>query len=293
MSTDRKDESRPCSIEALRVVAGITLAEATYPGGAAVPDQVQESTLLLVVLEGAMTERRGARSVVCEAGTLAVLPRHEAYAHRFDAAGARIFVTQLGPDWVERMRPFGLPPLTAPVYVRSGRANALAGELYTELRTADEASRLAIDGYVLALSAELVRADARRERSARPPWLVRAAEQLHERVHGAAEGEADDAGGVRMEDIAADVGVHPVHLARTFREHYGTTMGEYLRRLRVERARTQLAATAKPLSQVAVEAGFADQAHFTRVFRTLVGTTPGAYRRAAAPAGSWGQLAAG
>jgi AraC family transcriptional regulator len=281
MTTTSTGEPRPCTVQAVRVVSGITLAEATYPGGAELPEEVQPSTLLVVVLEGAMTERRGRRSVVCEPGTLAVLPRHEPYVHRFDATGARIFVTQLGPSWVERMHTFGMAEPTSPLYVRSSRANAIAGELYTELRTADDASALAIEGYVLALSAELVRAHARGERSARPHWLVRAAEQLHERAHG--DAAADDAGGSDMAAIAADVGVHPVHLARTFREHYGTTMGDYLRRLRVERARTQLAATAKSLSQVAIEAGFADQAHFTRVFRTLVGTTPGAYRRAAVP----------
>lgn len=291
MTTVKKDESRPCSIEALRTLAGITLAEATYPGGIEVPEQVQESTLLVVVLDGAMTERRGRRSVLCDAGTLAVIPHHEAYAHRFDASGARLFVTQLGPEWVERMRAFGMPQLTTPMYVRSSRANAIAGELYTELRTGDEASRLAIEGYLLALSAELARAHVRSERSARPAWLVRATEQLHERVQASAAGDMDDAG-VGMAAIAADVGVHPVHLARTFREHHGVTMGEYLRRLRVERARTQLAATVKPFSQVALEAGFADQAHFTRVFRTLVGTTPGAYRRAAGFGHAAPQLAA-
>jgi AraC family transcriptional regulator len=235
-----------------------------------------------------MTERRGRRSVLVEAGTLAVLPRDEPYAHRFDET-ARCFMVQLGAEWAERMRVLGAAEPATPAYLRRSKANAIATELYTEFRAGDDASRLVIEGYMLALLGELARAgarsarsDGRGERSPRPPWLVRATERLHAHLDDAIDA---DGGGVSMAAIAAEVGVHPVHLARTFREHHGTTMGEYLRRLRVERARAQLAVTAKPLSQIALEAGFADQAHFTRVFRTVVGATPGAYRRAAATAG--------
>ena len=273
MTTARKGEPLSCSIDALRHVAGLSIAEATYPGGYASEPHTEASTLLIVVLDGTMTERRGRKSVLCEPGTLVVLPREEPFAHRFDESGARLFVTQLGPAWAERMRAFGVSEPAAPVYLRSGRANAIAGDLLAEFRAGDDASSLAIQGYTLALSGEIARAGERTERSARPPWLVRATERLH----------ASAGGDVEMAAIAAEVGVHPVHLARTFREHHGTTMGDYLRRLRVERARAQLAATAKPLSQIALEAGFADQAHFTRVFRTIVGATPGAYRRAAGP----------
>ena len=53
------------------------------------------------------------------------------------------------------------------------------------------------------------------------------------------------------------------------------------RRLRVERARLLIQEGASDLASVALEAGFADQSHFTRVFRRLVGTTPGEYRRSA------------
>lgn len=63
-------------------------------------------------------------------------------------------------------------------------------------------------------------------------------------------------------------------------------MGEYLRRLRVESAWRQLAITDKPLSVIALDAGFADQAHLTRVFESLMGVTPGAYRARARRHGS-------
>jgi AraC family transcriptional regulator len=73
--------------------------------------------------------------------------------------------------------------------------------------------------------------------------------------------------------------VHPVYLARSFRERYGVSVGEYVRRLRLDWAAAQLSATETPVATVAAEAGFADQSHFTRAFKRHMGLTPGRYRR--------------
>src|SRR5215471_14169195 len=74
----------------------------------------------------------------------------------------------------------------------------------------------------------------------------------------------------------------PVHLARAFRVHFGCSVGEFLRRRRVEWAANALATTEESLAAIAQCAGFCDQSHFTRVFRHVMGMRPGAYRRAKA-----------
>lgn len=79
-------------------------------------------------------------------------------------------------------------------------------------------------------------------------------------------------------ELAAAVGVHPVHLARSFRREFGMTVSQYSRALRLDWAAAQLAGEA-PLARIALEAGFADQSHFTRAFRGYTGMTPGRYRK--------------
>jgi AraC family transcriptional regulator len=79
------------------------------------------------------------------------------------------------------------------------------------------------------------------------------------------------------------VGVHPTHLGRVFRAHYGVSVGEYGRRFRLARAATELARTDMPVAVIATRAGFADQSHFTRLFKRYAGTTPARYREETHP----------
>lgn len=73
-------------------------------------------------------------------------------------------------------------------------------------------------------------------------------------------------------------GVHPCHLAQTFREQMGESIGSYVRRLRVTWPLAGLTATDVPVSQVALSAGFCDQSHFTWRCVRFTSVTPAAYR---------------
>lgn len=81
-----------------------------------------------------------------------------------------------------------------------------------------------------------------------------------------------------LRGLATQAGVHPVHFAAAFRRHHGCSTGEYLRRKRLQFARKQLANRELSLAQIASDAGFADQSHFTRAFKRFAGVTPGHYR---------------
>ena len=258
-------------LKAARQVAGITLAETSYAASLIVPAHAHESALCSVILEGSMTEERGSRKVGCDAGTLIFQPPDEPHAHRFHEHGGRCFVIQFGTAWSARMGELGVSGPGAPLDLRRSRANWVAAQIHREFGSADTASNLAIEGFALALIGEVARSRAVQERGARPGWLIRLMEILHTRFQE----------NLALADLAEAVGVHPTHLARTFQQFNGCSLGEYLRRLRVDHARHELAQTEKPLSRIALEAGFSDQPHFSRVFKGIIGVTPGAYRREA------------
>jgi AraC family transcriptional regulator len=86
----------------------------------------------------------------------------------------------------------------------------------------------------------------------------------------------------RLEVLATEAGVHPAHMARSFRRHFGRTIGEYARQRRLEFCSELLRGGSASLGEIAARAGFASQAHFARSFKLHTDTTPGEYRRLAA-----------
>ena len=84
---------------------------------------------------------------------------------------------------------------------------------------------------------------------------------------------------LRIADLAGLLGVHPVHLARVFRQAWGCSPGDLLRWRRLEQASGLLRRPGLALAEVAASAGFADQSHMHRAFQAQYGMTPTTYRQ--------------
>jgi AraC family transcriptional regulator len=151
--------------------------------------------------------------------------------------------------------------------VPSPEALALAWRAASELRVVDDLTPIALEGLSLELLAVASRAAVPSPRIA--PWLERATEIVEEQY----------ARPLALGVVAEEVGVHPVHLARSFRAHHGRSVGSYLREVRVRRAAARLATGNESIAEIALAVGFADQSHLHRWFVRLIGETPARYRR--------------
>jgi AraC family transcriptional regulator len=250
-------------------VGGVTLAETTYDAGFLVPLHDHAHPILCLALAGGFTEHVGRSRAVLGPRSVFFQPAGEAHAETFHDQPSRLFNMQLGDDWLRGMAGYDVRLPEVPVNVARGRLTLLAGQLHAEYRLRADALRLAVDGILLSMLAELTRATLRRERSRRSAWLDTVIAVLHERFRES----------IGLAELAAIVQVDPSHIARTFRARMGCTIGEYVRALRVEHARRLLATTDVPLSRAALLSGFSDQSHMTREFRASLGVTPGVYRR--------------
>ena len=82
---------------------------------------------------------------------------------------------------------------------------------------------------------------------------------------------------LKLEDICDAAQLSPSYLIRAFKQHYGMTPHAFLVNRRIQFARDRLR-SGKLIADVALEAGFADQAHFQRAFKQHLAATPGQYR---------------
>lgn len=80
-----------------------------------------------------------------------------------------------------------------------------------------------------------------------------------------------------LEDICTAADLSASYLIRAFKQHYGMTPHAYLINRRLQFGRSQLKLGHR-IADVALEAGFADQAHFQRAFKRFHAATPRQYR---------------
>jgi AraC-like DNA-binding protein len=84
---------------------------------------------------------------------------------------------------------------------------------------------------------------------------------------------------LRIADLAERAGLSAFQFDQRLRAMFGHSAGQYLTRLRIDRAREKLGRSEAPISEIALDCGYGDQAAFTRQFRKLVGLTPMQYRK--------------
>lgn len=256
-----------------REIAGFRLVESVYPSGLKMAAHSHEPAFFSFVLRGAYTERSGKQTRTCVPSLLIFHPPDASHAVTFHNRDVGIFRLELKPQVLARVRDDLL--MEATVDFRGGLAPSLAMRLYAEFQRMDKFSPLAIEGLALELVAEAARRTSRVPDTRRPRWLERAREILHEQHLDAPS----------LSRLAEEVGVHPIYLARSFRKHYRCTVGEYVRRLRIETACREISASGKPLSEIATGAGFCDQSHFSNTFKRYTGMTPAEFRARTRAAG--------
>ncbi len=252
-----------------RKVAGLTLSEITYAPRLELPKHAHESAGFCLVLQGTYAEKYDCKTLTCKPQTVTFSPAAEKHSNRFDGKGSHCFVIDMEPRWLERMCEGGLR-LDGPAEFCGGGLAWLATRLYREFCEGDEASRLAIEGLALEMIAETARRSARPGTDKSPRWLQRTKEILH----------AQFSEHLSLSLLSATVGVHPVYLASAFRRCYGSTIGEYIRRLRIEYACREIHGSDSSLTEIALTAGFSSQSHFSRTFKRHTGMTPAEYRLA-------------
>ena len=238
------------------------LYESTYRPGTTLPQHYHDFAALMFATRGSFAETVGRRTFECGPFEAIARPGGEAHSNRYDGDTHCVVVNvvpEVFPALGGASRLFDAPSVLPP-----SRAVPIVHRVARELASRDEVSPLVVEGLLL----ELIGESARPRRGGAPRWLRDAREYIH----------AHWPDRPSLADIADAGGVHPASLVRGFRAHLRCSPGEYMRRLRLDHARAALLETARPIAEIAIDAGFYDQSHFTNAFRKRFGMTPAQVR---------------
>jgi AraC-like DNA-binding protein len=83
-----------------------------------------------------------------------------------------------------------------------------------------------------------------------------------------------------LKDISKELDINPAYLSREFSKYFeDLSYGEYIRKLRIEKATELLENSNHTLTEIAYLTGFSDQSHFTRIFKKYTGENPFTFRK--------------
>ena len=194
---------------------------------------------------------------------------HDGRAGTADGFGYRIIYIE--PAYLSealravRGRPYPLPFVSEPVLVNARLSRAVEEAFRAPLES------LSVDSLIVELTEGLMAAERDGRPAASPRVDVSAVERARQFL------DAERTRVVHSSELESITGLTRYDLARQFRVMFGTSPHRYLLMRRLAFARDRIHQQC-PLVDVACEAGFADQAHFTRAFKSAFGLTPARYR---------------
>jgi AraC family transcriptional regulator len=247
-------------------LSDFVLTESLYEPCSVVPEHAHLAPTLVLVVAGEAVEKLATTSHNLTPGSLIIRPPRETHSDHNGKRTVRLLnievLANMNGPLHDFTRVFGRP-----AYLRGGLLPALAQRIYKESKIKDSAANIVIEGLILEMLGTATRSLITAPVTV-PQWLRNSRDLLHE--HFAEQ--------LTLSDIAKTVGAHPTHLARSFKKHYGTTVGEYIRRLRLDWAATQLANTDDTIAEIAAAAGFYDQSHFSHSLKKYLGVSPLEFR---------------
>ena len=253
----------------LRAIGSFTLSEHFYPAGMVLPKHAHEQVYFTFVLEGSFREKSGHGTLICRTGAIRFLPAGEIHEDVIETR-LRCLHIKVEAAVLEELDRQSVVP-RRPAESSGLTATWLAHRLYAEFLREDSASSIAVEGLILEILAELARAETTPQPALVPNWLKHATDIVESRFLER----------LSLAEIASEVGVHYVHLSRQFHKYNRCTIGDLIRRRRVQHASHLLAHSRTPLAEIALICGFSDQSHLSFLFKRYMGLSPSKFRHLA------------
>ncbi|AZB23141.1 AraC family transcriptional regulator [Chryseobacterium bernardetii] len=244
-------------------IEGLTITDTEYTHPY-VDWHYHENAYFTFLLQGNMIEGNKKETYECSAGTLLYHQWEDPHYNIKPDIFTRGFHIEISQNWFDQ---FDVQKNEAEgsFNIQDPSLKLLVYKIFKENQDRDQTFEVAVNQLLLNLFSQLVIQKNKTEK--KPVWVGVINEILHECFTEK----------LSLAELSATANIHPIHLSRDFQKYFHCTLGEYLRKLKLNRS-LELLTKPVSLTDIALESGFADQSHFIRCFKENIGITPLKYR---------------
>lgn len=233
------------------------------------------SYLFFTVLSGSGSLDYNGKRYELAAGDCVFVDCHNGYSHHTERNLWQLkWVHFYGPNmnsiyekYLERGGKACFHPESISSYV------ALLDEVYAVADSEEYVKDMLINEKLNALLTQLMRESWNPELSGRPAGKKQELLLIKEYL------DTHFAEKITLDALSEQFFINKFYLTRIFKEQFGVSLGNYLLRIRITRAKQMLRFSNAPLDAISASCGMGDAAYFSRMFKKIEGITPGEYRK--------------
>lgn len=244
---------------------GIFMSNTCYNNDIRSDWHYHENPFFSFLLSGGSVENRKSESIECIPGQVYYYNWQEPHKNTNYQQNTQNFNIELDVHWLKNLG-INETAIAGSFLMKSTDIKFTIVKLFKEFFRPDELSEASINLLTLELLHQVGNIPGTCHK---PVWVDQLKEILHD--HWSEN--------LSLHHLSGLLQIHPVTISKYFSRYFNCTLGEYVRKIRVDKALTLVRSTSLSLSMIAYECGFADQSHFIRIFKSQTGLLPNEFRK--------------
>jgi len=224
-----------------------------------------ENPYLMYVLQGNLYDTNKKQRTACNAGSLFFYNWDEPHYNSRYSNFAKGFHIEFERQWFKNKQ-LDLNLWEGSLLIENPNLHHLLGKLYFEFKCHDEYSQVSVELLLFQLC-EGIGSMHIINTLDEPLWIAKLKDILHQNTTN-----------LSLSLLSKELGVHPVHISRAVPKYLKTTLGDYIRQIKIKNAISYMMNSNLSLTDITYLCGFSDQSHFIRLFRIYIGMTPKQYK---------------
>lgn len=219
-----------------------------------------ENPYFTYLLQGKLFESNKKESYYLEPGSLLFHNWQDAHYNIKPPEFTRGFHIELNENWFLNYD-IQIANFQGSINIKNPLTKNLMNKVFIESKINDQYSNLGIESLMIELFDTIK--ENKKISPKKPDWVTKLQELFWE--------EQMD---YSLNNISSIIGIHPIHLSREFNRYFGTSLGNYIRLLKINKAFCLIASNKFSMTEICYQCGFYDQSHFISSFKRIYNTTP-------------------